>query len=161
MPAFAKTFVIIACITFCFIGMSFAAPEGTRKAGLDFWNIDEEKNRLVDAGEEARRLDAVSERLAIRIAVSERLASGLFENGVSLVEALDELMGLAQDDPEWFANLRSILCLYGAIQETAVERDVLATSVERLRACIGTLCTWVTPHAQPSSENVWLASTKR
>lgn len=126
MRSFTTALVVIACLTFGPLAMSFAAPEWTKKAGLDFWNLDEEKNHFEAVQEEAQRLDAVSERLAVRLAVSERLASGLCEDRITLDEALDELRALGQDDPNWFAGLRSSYCLYGHLPQTATDRDVLA-----------------------------------
>ena len=125
MRSFAVPLSAIACLAFGLTGASFVAPEWTKKAGLDVWNFDEQKNRLEVAGEEARRLDAVSERFAVRSAVSQSLASDLCQERITLDEALDVLAAIARNDPDWFATLRSGLCLSAYLPQTAADRDVL------------------------------------
>lgn len=125
MDAFAKTLAAVPCLTLGLLGALAAAPDRARDAGVDFWNTDAEQNRLEAAGAEARRLEAVGDRQAARLAESERLASGLCDGRLTLDEAVDGLAAVANDNPDWFATLRSNLCSYWSLPQTAADRDVL------------------------------------
>ena len=106
MHSYAKTLVVASFLTFGPFVMSFAVPEWTRRAGLDCWNYGAEKHLLEESNLEAQRLDAVEERLLVKIAVAERLAQDVCEGSITLEAALDELTVIAKDDPDWCQVLR-------------------------------------------------------
>ena len=46
MKSYALPLLVIAGLTFGLAAVSVTTPEWTKKAGLDFWNFDTEKDRL-------------------------------------------------------------------------------------------------------------------
>ena len=126
MKSYALPLLVIAGLTFGLAAVSVTTPEWTKKAGLDFWNFDTEKDRLGVADLEGRHLNAIRERQAERIAVSDYLASDLCEKRITLDESLDILTGVAHDDPDWFATFRDGYCLHGYLPQAVADRDVLA-----------------------------------
>jgi hypothetical protein len=80
------------------LGLTHAsAPEWSRRAGLDFWNLTHEQECLWEIKEESARLSEESERLRESIEATDHLATRILVGELTLTEATDLLEPLLKE----------------------------------------------------------------
>jgi hypothetical protein len=126
MRRFAVIPAVLVCVATVFVSASYAAPDWTRAAGLDFWNLGNEQANLRTAAERERDLDALTDTARRRGEVLDGLAADLCDGRATLAESVEAVLALAQTDPEWFAGVGDEYRQRGFVGLTATDRDVAA-----------------------------------
>ncbi|QJX00716.1 hypothetical protein [Frigoriglobus tundricola] len=84
-----------------------AAPERTRAAGLDFWNVTDDEALLRAEASQRQDLEFEHEQIRERNAIGNEIARKFCDERSSFREALDAAADLAESSPEWFEKLKS------------------------------------------------------
>src|SRR5262245_32455480 len=124
MRRFATVLAVVLGVAALFGGVSQAAPEWTRTAGLDFWNLSAEREQFRASAEREEDLTARHETARRRGEVAEGIAASLCDGTRTLAEAVERVKALADADPEWFAELTYNYRAAGRVAPTATDRDV-------------------------------------
>jgi hypothetical protein len=97
---------VLAGITVALATAHAVAPEWSRAAGLDVWNIpaaEAERRELEDRRDD---LEAVHAQLRVRVAAADHLSTQLIDGRARLADAADEVVWLNRDRDAFFRVLR-------------------------------------------------------
>ncbi len=83
------------------------APEWSRRAGLDVWNLPSLQKEYRQADEDRAEVEAFGDRAAKRREIADHITRKL-ANGMPLAAATEELMELYQDDQGMLTTLESL-----------------------------------------------------
>lgn len=97
----------------------------TEAAGLDVWNARHLEESLDVEAARRRDISAKEQRMWQRIEQFNRTVTRLYEGELSLAQAVDELLAVAERYPEWYsATGYAIRCTL--LNESASDREVMA-----------------------------------
>ena len=97
-PGAASAAVLLGLGT-CFAAAHAIAPEWSRRAGLDVWNLPFANAQLRAAAEEREAVFADAERAARRREAANQTGAKLAAGGIPLTVAADEVAEIFRDDP--------------------------------------------------------------
>ncbi|QJW98877.1 hypothetical protein [Frigoriglobus tundricola] len=92
---------------------------------MEFGTLAEDSASLRYLTAEDQKWDDELELARGRETVSRDIATALCEDRITVTEAIDSVMSLAGDSPDWVAQLRSRYSRYGFVPPTATDRDVM------------------------------------
>jgi hypothetical protein len=105
-PGAASVTVLIGlCLSFA--AAHAAAPEWSRRAGLDVWNLPAARAQFRESCQERDEMEARAEQMALRREVANHVAARLID-GLPLATATDELMELLQHDQAFMSAFELI-----------------------------------------------------
>jgi hypothetical protein len=87
----------LACVLLSFPTAHALVPEWSREAGLDVWNLPDDREKLRAAAERRAEVEAWGARAARRREAADRVAERL-ARGAALAAGADELMALFRGD---------------------------------------------------------------
>ena len=132
------TIPVLLGVVLAFAGITQAAPEWAHANGLDFWNGSSYQTELRHATGEVQTADDQFARAHRRTEITTDIVSSACDGRMTLNEALDALLALAQTSPDWLAGLR---CGYRGkygLSFTPTDREVMSCylvfKIESLRA---------------------------
>jgi hypothetical protein len=99
--------VALACALLSFATARAVVPEWSRLAGLDVWNLSDDRASLREATERRAELEALAERSARREEAADHVTARLIR-GAGLSGATDELMALFRDDAGTLSALAAL-----------------------------------------------------
>jgi hypothetical protein len=97
-PGVASAAVLVG-LTASLFAAHLIAPDWSRRAGLDVWNLGEAERDRRAVAEERADLDATADRLHLQIEAADHVAARLIAGTVALPDAADELAALLRDCP--------------------------------------------------------------
>ena len=85
---------------------ALAAPERTRAAGLDFWNVADDEARLRAETGQRQDLEFEHQLIRERNAIVYEIARNFCDERLDFREAIKAMAELAESSPEWFVKLK-------------------------------------------------------
>lgn len=123
MRRFATAPVMLLGIGIALMGIVYAAPEWTKKTGLDFWHLSDETEQLRAANERTHHLNAFNETEIRRREVCNNVAIALLERRLTLAEAVEAIFAIASASPEWLPAMATTYRANQHLGPMATERD--------------------------------------
>ncbi len=94
-------------------------------AVMEFRDISADSAQLRVLAAEDQKWEAELERARGRETVGHDIAAALCDGRITLEEAIESVMTLADDSPDWVVMLRSRYCYHGYVPSTASNHDVM------------------------------------
>lgn len=84
-----------------------AAPDRTRAAGLDFWNVSDDEAQLRAEACQRQDLEFEHQQIRERSAIGNEIARKVCDDRISFDEAIRAVTELAETSPDWFVTLKA------------------------------------------------------
>ena len=91
----------------------------------EFGAMAEDSARLQYLSSEDEKWETELELTRGRETTTRDIGAALCDNRLTLTEAIDAVMALAEDSPDWIEQLRGRYCSYGFLLPTATDREVM------------------------------------